>query len=176
MRPMLLLPFAFVIAACPAVTDVAPEEGCELPGPPAIDNLILNSALDADSGAWCVCVHLEWVDPADSAGGTAPNMHGGLFTMNAQGYELVSTWVDLPADQQQQPRGTFEVAVLPEESYEGAEIDFELRMRDRCFDRSNEKRGTYVLGSGKVVEEADQEGFAPQNPGVGCDAFACIIE
>lgn len=174
MRASALVPvLSSILLGCPATTVVPPEEGCEVEGPPIIDNLVINSAVDAEAGVWCVCFHLEWVDPADSTGG-APNMHGGLFSVNIEGHETYSEWVDLGEDQLAGYKA-FETAVIPEGALEGEVLDFELRMRDRCLDRSNEKRGAYTLGSGKVVEEADATGFQPQQPGVGCDAWACVL-
>ncbi len=171
--------FALLLAllgsACQADFVAEPlDAGCEVPGPPYIDNLVLNSKLEPESEGWCMCVKMQWIDPGESANTTAPNMFGGYMSAELRGYHVDSVWFDEDVVDPTATSGSFSARFGPlEGAAEDSIIEFEIRARDRCGQVSNEKHGAYVLGSGKVVEEYDGEGMGAGD-GSGCESYSCI--
>jgi hypothetical protein len=152
-----LIPLALLAASCgPGAAPVFGDEECVGNTPPLIGNLEVNSVFVEESEMWAVCFHVDWIDPGEdelgNRGSDAPNMYGGLFSIELGGVNATSEWIDegpsplgvtIGATE-----GELEWSKCIEDSKEDQQLHFALRLRDRCGAASNEKTGTYYIGGG----------------------------
>lgn len=167
---------ALLATSCaPGDTPYFGDDECIGNTAPRIGNLEINSAYIVLAEQWALCFHVDWEDPGvdetGARGTDAPNMFGGLFSLELGGVLSPNRWIDEgPA-----PVGVTIGAPQGELEYRGCFVDealldqqvhYALRLRDRCGLASNEKTGTYYLGGG-----ADDVHYI-ENPEVGasgCD-------
>lgn len=181
MRRLLLLPLlaAALLAGCPPDTSLPVSEECASNTAPYIDNLEINSwpipaAEDEEPQGWALCLHIDWFDPGPdengNVGSDAPNMFGGLLSVETSGYEAPNEWIDdEPAPfgvTPGAPSGELEWYGCAAEALADEKLDFTIRVRDRCGLSSNEKTGEYYLGGGAG------EAHLVENPEAGDDG--CI--
>ena len=170
---LLLTGLSLSLPACAPVPTVLPvEAGCETNTPPAIQNLEVNSWLDEEAEQWVFCAAVDWFDPgldaAGNLGADAPNIFGGIWSVELEGFDTKSSWID----EGPSPggitigatSGELERAVCLEDAQFDQQVRFALRLRDSCGGVSNEKTGTYFLGGG------GGEPHQVENPEVGGDA------
>ncbi len=168
LSPMLCL----LLAGCtPVPGGLGESEECVGNTAPEIGNLEVNSWQDEETQQWSFCVHVDWIDPgrddAGVAGTGAPNIFGGMWSMEILGVTTPSSWIDenpspfgvtLGANS-----GELERCYFGDFLVEDRDINFEVRVRDRCDAVSNEKSGNYYIGGGGA------EAHQVENPGVGGD-------
>jgi hypothetical protein len=139
-------------------------DGCAENSAPEIGNLVLDSFCGAFEQqdeeevcvAWVMTVQWDWIDPG--GGGTdPPNMIGGYLSWEVSEHLAPSTWF---TDEDIDPgatSGTLARSYTSEVWVDGSPVQFELRVRDRCGASSNEKAGSYEIGSGQAVEGGGEE-------------------
>lgn len=72
-------------------------EGCDTNSAPAIANIELNSIVDETEdaeGSYMVSFHFDWRDPNPPDESQPQNMVGGYISVNMQGWEFNSRWID----------------------------------------------------------------------------------
>jgi len=72
-------------------------EGCDTNSPPAIANIEVNSVPDDQEGfegGYLLSFHFDWRDPNPPDDSQAQNMVGGYMSINMQGWEFNSRWID----------------------------------------------------------------------------------
>ena len=124
---------------------------------------------------WALCFHVDWIDPGvDDAGvrGTdAPNVYGGLFSIELTGIQATNQWIDEGPSPLGvtigNAEGELEWSKCIEDSVEDQQVYFALRLRDRCGAASNEKTGTYIFGGGQG------ESHQVENPDAG--TLGCLL-
>lgn len=178
MRRLLLLPLvtAALLAGCPPDTSLPVSEECASNTAPYIDNLEIYSwsppvAEGEEAFGMAMCIHVDWFDPgpdeSGNVGSDAPNMFGGLLSVEISGYDAGSDWLDdLPAPvgvTPGAPSGELEYVRCLEESQPDELVHFAIRVRDRCGLSSNEKTASYYLGGGPG------EAHLVENPEAGED-------
>lgn len=177
MRRLLLLPLAAaaLLAGCPPDTSLPVSEECASNSAPYIDNLEINSRPPITEegeppAAYGLCLKFDWFDPGPdengNVGSDAPNMFGGLFSVEVGGFDAESIWLDEDTITQGAPSGTIEYTACLQEAVADELIHFNFRVRDRCGASSNEKSGDYYLGGGPG------ESHLVENPETGEDG--CI--
>ena len=174
---------------CPVENPTFGSEECVGNTAPSIDNLEVNSyEITEGEGAeemtvgWAMCVHFDWIDPGFTEGGSrgsdAPNMYGGLFSLELEGYSLGHNWLDEESGVTPgQDSGEFEkwLCLQDSENMEDAVVDFTVRLRDRCDAASNTKSGTYIIGGGSGGESHLVEN--PEAGSNGCQGIpVCFTE
>ncbi|MCO4769579.1 MAG: hypothetical protein KDA24_06065 [Deltaproteobacteria bacterium] len=139
-------------SGCPVTNPQLVPEECVGNTPPVIGNLEVNSSAIADTDSWAMCLHVDWQDPgldeAGNRGSDAPNMFGALVSLEVEGYSTPGIWLDEASAPEGATEGEVNVYVCLEDAKEDEQVEFALRLRDRCNAASNSKTGTYVLGGG----------------------------
>ncbi len=168
------------VASCdPGEGTYVGEEECRENTAPRVGNLEINSVYIPLAEQWAICFHLDWEDPGidevtESRGTDAPNMLGGIFSLELSGYSTVSHWLDEGPSPQgvtiDAPSGELEALRCLEEGQPDQRVDYALRLRDRCGASSQTVRGTYYLGGGSG------EAHLVQNPEAGTDGCAIPVE
>lgn len=178
---LLFLTLSPLVACTPVASSIGVSEECVGNVAPEIGNLEVNSWQDSETGEWAFCLHVDWIDPgrddAGNAGTGAPNMFGGMWSMEVSGLMTPSTWLDegpspvgvtIGAN-----TGELERAYCGEFLLEDRIIDFEVRLRDRCDAVSNEKSGSYIIGGGGAETHQVEN---PDGAGDGCNPVNYIDE
>ena len=154
-RRLFTLSLAFLpllVSGCPVTNPQLGPEECVDNTPPVIGNLEVNSYSDSETGQWVVCFHVDWQDPglndAGDRGSDAPNMFGGLVSIEIEGYSSGSVWLDEDTAAPGATEGELNYYGCLEDAAADERLDFALRVRDRCNAASNVKTGTYFLGCG----------------------------